>query len=83
MYAAKKIFISLIGKAFGILCHIKEMTAPSYYSAARQNKWLTGTMSNSSSGWTLSVSSVCSLATDIADLITVFTQESFAHYLNW
>lgn len=43
-------------RAFRILCHVKNSTASSHYSVARQNKWLTATMSNSSSGWALSTS---------------------------
>lgn len=53
-------------RAFRILCHVKNSTASSHYSVAHQNKWLTATMSNSSSGWALSISPVRSSAPDKA-----------------
>lgn len=53
-------------RAFRILCHVKNSTASSLYSAVLQNKWLTATMSNSSSGWALSISPVHSSAPDKA-----------------
>lgn len=53
-------------RAFRILCHVKNSTASSHYSVALQNKWLTATMSNSSSGWALSISPVRSSVPDKA-----------------
>lgn len=53
-------------RTFRILCHIKNSTATSHYSVAHQNKWLTATMSNSSSGSALSIFPVRSLAPDKA-----------------
>lgn len=46
---------SSFARAFRILCHVKNSTASSPYSAALQNKWLTVTMSNSRSGLALSI----------------------------
>lgn len=51
-----KVSNSLRPRAFRILCHVKNSTVSSHYSVALQNKWLTATMSNSSSGWALSIS---------------------------
>ncbi|GAR40196.1 relaxase/mobilization nuclease domain protein [Salmonella enterica] len=47
--------IASTGRAFRILCHVKNSTASSHYSAALQNKSPTATMSNSSSGSALSI----------------------------
>lgn len=47
--------IKNISRVFRILCHVKNSIVSSHYSAALQNKWLTATMSNSSSEWALSI----------------------------
>ncbi len=65
-----------LARAFRILCHVKNSTASSHYSAALQNKWLTATMSNSSSGSALSIFPVRSSAPDKAVQQTVFIRES-------